>query len=217
MIERFHAKLASLAAVLIIALASTQGTSAQGAASLKPEEKATVAQVSAYLNGIRSFQARFIQVSQNGGIAEGRIYIQRPGRMRIEYKPPVPLLIVSTGKILILYDRKLDQVTHLPLSASPASFLLADKIRFSGRIRVIGVKRLNGRIYISVAEKGRPDKGSLHLMFVTKPLKLREWIVIDAQRRRTKVVLIDIREGVKLDPKLFLFERTGKGSGGDYR
>ncbi len=209
---RIYAKLASLAAVIIIASAP-----AQSAAALSQDDEATVARVSAYLNGVRSFEARFIQVSQNGNIAEGRIYIQRPGRMRIEYKPPVPLLIVSTGKILILYDRQLDQVTHLPLSASPASFLLADKIRFSGRIRVIGVKRLNGRIYVSLTERGRPDKGSLHLVFVTKPLKLREWIVIDAQLRRSKVVLIDIREGVKLDPKLFLFERTGKGSDGNYR
>jgi len=212
MIVRICAKLAGLAAVIIIASAP-----AQGAAALSREDKAAVARVSAYLDKVRSFEARFIQVSQNGGIAEGRIYIQRPGRMRIEYKPPVPLLIVSTGKILILYDRQLDQVTHLPLSASPASFLLADKIRFSGRIRVIGVKRLNGRITVSIAERGRPDKGSLHLMFSTKPLKLREWIVIDAQRQRTKVVLIDFRTGVKLDPKLFLFERTGKGGDKNYR
>ena len=204
--------LAGLAAVLLIAAGA-----AQGAAALSQADKATVARVSAYLNKVRTFQARFIQVSQNGGIAEGRLYIQRPGRMRIEYKPPVPLLIVSTGKVLILYDRTLDQVTHLPLSASPASFLLADKIRFSGRIRVIAVKRLPGRIYVSVSEKGRPDKGSLHLMFVTRPFRLREWIVIDAQRRRTKVVLINFRSGVKLDPKLFLFERTGKGGGSNYR
>ena len=217
MIERIRALLTGLVGILLVASAS-----AQGAAALSKGEKAAVAQVSAYLNKIRSFQARFIQVSQNGGIAEGKLYIQRPGRMRIEYNPPVPLLVVSTGKILILYDRSLDQVTHLPLSASPASFLLEETIRFSGRIRVIGVKRLNGRIYVSVREKGRPDKGSLHLMFIAKPLKLREWIVIDAQRRRTKVVLIDIREGVKLNPNLFLFERTGKGVGqgpgeGNYR
>ncbi len=214
---RFHAKWAGLAAILAIALASAQGAAAKGNAALSQADKATVARVSAYLNKIRSFEARFVQVSQNGGIAEGKLYIQRPGRMRIEYKPPVPLLIVSTGKLLILYDRKLDQVTHLPLSASPASFLLADKIRFSGRVRVFGVKRLNGRIYISVAEKGRPDKGSLNLMFNARPLKLREWIVVDAQRRRTKVVLIDMRAGIKLDPRLFLFERTGKGSDSNYR
>jgi outer membrane lipoprotein-sorting protein len=217
MIEQIRAKLIGVTAILVLALSSTHGASAQGKAALGKADKATVARVSAYLNKIRSFEARFVQVSQNGGIAEGRIFIQRPGRMRIEYKPPVPLLIVSTGKLLILYDRKLDQVTHLPLSASPASFLLADKISFSGRIRVIGVKRLNGRVYVSVAEKGRPDKGSLHLMFDARPLKLREWIVVDAQRRRTKVVLINIRAGVKLDPRLFLFERTGKGNDSNYR
>jgi outer membrane lipoprotein-sorting protein len=185
------------------------------AAELSATGKATLKRVEAYLEGVRTFQARFIQVSDNGGIAEGRIYMQRPGKMRIEYKPPVPLILVATGKLIIMYDRKLDQTTHLPLAASPAAWLLGDRLSVRDKIDVTEVRKAGGRIYVSLVEKGKAAKGSLHLVFLDKPLRLREWIVVDAQRRRTKVVLVDAQEGMKLDPRLFLFERPAKSGGDD--
>ena len=169
----------ALAALAALAVVWSAGPAA---AALSAVERAMLQRVEAYLNGITTFQARFIQVSENGGIAEGRIYIQRPGKMRIEYKPPVPLILVSTGKLLIMYDRQLDQTTHLPLSTSPAAFLLREKIDLGARLQVTRVRAQEQRIYVSLVERGRADKGSLHLMFVDRPLKLREWIVVDAEK-----------------------------------
>ena len=183
---------------------------APASAELSAAGKATLKRVEEYLEGVRTFKARFIQVSDNGGIAEGRIYMQRPGKMRIEYKPPVPLILVATGKLIIMYDRKLDQTTHLPLAASPAAWLLGDRLSVRDKINVTEVREAGGRIYVSLVEKGKAAKGSLHLVFKDSPLRLREWIVVDAQRRRTKVVLVDAQEGMKLDPRLFLFERPAK-------
>jgi len=196
--------------VLLVALAT-----GPAAAELSAVGQATLKRVETYLNGVRTFQARFIQVSDNGGIAEGRIYMQRPGKMRIEYKPPVPLILVATGKLIIMYDRKLDQTTHLPLAASPAAWLLSDQLSIRDKVEVTKVRQAGGRIYVSLAEKGKTTKGSLHLVFVDAPLRLREWIVVDAQRRRTKVVLVDAQEGMKLDPRLFLFERPARRGGDD--
>jgi len=184
------------------------------AAELSASAQATLSRVEKYLNGIRTFEARFIQVSDNGGLAEGRIYMQRPGKMRIEYKPPVPLILVATGKLIILYDRKLDQTTHLPLAASPASWLLAERLAIREKINVTEVRQAGGRVYLSMVQKGKEAKGTLHLVFLDAPLRLREWIVVDAQRRRTKIVLVDAREGGKLDPRLFIFERPAR-KGGD--
>jgi outer membrane lipoprotein-sorting protein len=181
------------------------------AAELSTAAKATLNRVETYLESVRTFQSRFIQVSDNGGIAEGRIYMQRPGKMRIEYKPPVPLILVATGKILIMYDRQLDQTTHLPLSASPASWLLGERLSIRDKVEITNVRTAGGRIYISLNEKGKAAKGSLSLVFLDDPLRLREWIVVDAQRRRTKIVLVDAQEGMKLDPRLFLFERPARG------
>lgn len=207
---RLPMPLPSALIVLLVALAT-----GPAAAELSAVGQATLKRVETYLNGVRTFQARFIQVSDNGGIAEGRIYMQRPGKMRIEYKPPVPLILVATGKLIIMYDRKLDQTTHLPLAASPAAWLLSERLSIRDKVEVTKVRQAGGRIHVSLVEKGKATKGSLHLVFVDAPLRLREWIVIDAQRRRTKVVLVDAQEGMKLDPRLFLFERPARRGGDD--
>ncbi|HUT50783.1 MAG TPA: outer membrane lipoprotein carrier protein LolA [Alphaproteobacteria bacterium] len=203
-------RLPSALIVLLIALVA-----GPAAAELSAAGQATLKRVETYLNGVRTFQARFIQVSDNGGIAEGRIYMQRPGKMRIEYKPPVPLILVATGKLIIMYDSKLDQTTHLPLAASPAAWLLGDRLGIHDKIEVTKVSETGGRVYVSLVEKGKATKGTLHLVFLDAPLRLREWIVVDAQRRRTKIVLVDAKEGMKLDPRLFLFERPARPGGDD--
>lgn len=203
-------RLPSTLTILLITFAA-----GPAAAELSAVGQATLKRVETYLNGVRTFQARFIQVSDNGGIAEGRIYMQRPGKMRIEYKPPVPLILVATGKLIIMYDRKLDQTTHLPLAASPAAWLLSERLSIRDKVEVTKVSTTGGRVYVSLVEKGKATKGSLHLVFVDGPLRLREWIVIDAQRRRTKVVLVDAQEGMKLDARLFLFERPARRGGDD--
>jgi outer membrane lipoprotein-sorting protein len=185
------------------------------AAEISAAGKATLKRVEDYLENVRTFKARFIQVSDNGGIAEGRIYMQRPGKMRIEYKPPVPLILVATGKLIIMYDRKLDQTTHLPLAASPAAWLLSERLSIRDKVEITDVHTSGKRIYVGLNEKGKADKGSLHLVFLDNPLRLREWIVVDAQRRRTKIVLVDAQENIKLDPRLFLFERPSKAGGDD--
>ena len=209
-----HRTVRFLRVLAIAALAALAQSPANAASTLSAQDRADVQKIERYLNGIRTFKARFIQVSQNGGVAEGRLYIQRPGKMRIEYKPPVPILIVSTGRFLIFYDAELDETTHLPFSSSPAAFLLRERIDIQKRVRVTGIRRKAGRIYLSVVDRKSPDRGALELMFLTKPFRLREWIVTNARRRKTKVVLIDAREGVKLKPTLFLFEKPAKrGSG----
>ena len=199
-----------MAAAVLLATATLFAAQTHAEAVLSAADRADVQKIEKYLNDIRTFRSRFIQVSQNGGVAEGRIYIQRPGKMRIEYKPPVPILIVSTGKLLIFYDSELDETTHLPFSASPAAFLLRKRIDIKERVRVTGLRRKAGRLYLSVVDRKSPDRGALELMFLTNPLRLREWIVTDARRRQTKVVLIDPKEGIDLKPTLFLFEKPAK-------
>ena len=65
---------------------------------------------------------------------------------------------------------------------------------------------------------GSPQDGSLTLLFTENPLALRQWTVLDAQRRETRVTLYNVQQGVNLDPKLFEFvdprNFQNSGSGG---
>ena len=62
--------------------------------SLKSKDE--VNDVLKYLSQFHSLQTDFIQINNNGSISSGKIFLKRPGKIRIEYKDQ-PLLIISDG------------------------------------------------------------------------------------------------------------------------
>ena len=179
------------------------------AAELSAEDRATIAAAEAALNEIRSLKSRFLQTSSNGGTTEGTLYLKRPGRMRIEYEPAVPVLLIANSGWLIEIDTKLATSTYIPLSRTPANVLVADTIRLSGDIVVTSVARERGVVRIGMVRKGGEDEGRLVLVFQGSPLELRQWVVTDAQGIETRVALLDPEKGVNLDEKLFEYNESG--------
>ena len=51
-------------------------------------DDALLRRVEAYLNGITTLAANFLQVNHDGSISEGETVISRPGRMPLPYAPP---------------------------------------------------------------------------------------------------------------------------------
>lgn len=201
----------ALAVVIAAALAVPIGglvaaPAVPGAPALANDELADVTRIEQYFNGVRTLSARFLQVSSSGQTAEGAVALKRPGRMRIEYDPPVPILIVADGTFLIYYDSKLGQVSYLPLGSTPAGILVEDRIRLNGGdLTITGFEREAGVIRVTVVRMASPADGSLTLVFSDKPLQLRQWRVVDAQGIATTVSLSDVRTGVSLDSELFDF------------
>ena len=89
----------------------------QGTAAIR----ADIARAEGWLNNLRNLKARFLQIAQGGAAAEGTAWISRPGRMRFEYDPPEPLLLVAAHGQFFYYDKAMKQATTLPLSATPPS------------------------------------------------------------------------------------------------
>ena len=203
-------RLAGAALATLLALAPAAASHAETGAVLSAADKADVARVEAYLNSIHTMKAHFAQVAQNGGVAEGTIYLQRPGKMRVEYDPPVPDIIVATGKVLIHYDGELDQPSYLPQTSSPAAFLLRDQIKLSGDVSVTKVAHNGNQLLVDVIQTSDAEKGALHLVFTDNPLQLRQWTVIDAAGKATQVTLVNPQINIAIDPVKFLFETPSK-------
>jgi outer membrane lipoprotein-sorting protein len=176
------------------------------AAALTAADKADLARIEAYLNDITTVRARFLQASSNGGYAEGKVYVSRPGRLRFEYDPPVPVLIVADGSWLIYQDKELDQVSHLPLDSTPAGILVRPNVSFAGELVVTSFQRQAGTLTVTVTETKNPEMGTLALVFEERPLSLKKWIVTDSQGVTTTVALQDVRFGMPLESDLFKFE-----------
>ena len=203
-------RLAGAALAALLALAPAAASHAETGGALNAADKADVARVEAYLNSIHTMKSHFAQVAQNGGVAEGTIYLQRPGKMRVEYDPPVPDILVATGKVLIHYDGELNQPSYLPQTSSPAAFLLRDQIKLAGDVSVTKVAHNGNQLLVDVIQTGDAEKGALHLVFTDNPLQLRQWTVIDAAGKATQVTLVDPQFNIAIDPVKFLFETPSK-------
>jgi outer membrane lipoprotein-sorting protein len=198
------------ARAFIVALLLAAGTASLAAAApLKPaqlseQDRADVQRVQQYLNGIKTMSARFTQYS-DGGTADGVFYVQRPGNMRFEYDAPTPYMLLANGTWVIYYDKSLEQVTYLPISSTPAWFLLRDDISLGGDVTITGFERGPGVLRVTLVQTKEPDSGRVALTFSDKPLQLRQWTLTDPQGKKTTVTLNDPKVGEPVDPKLFVF------------
>lgn len=176
-----------------------------GAEVAEPERAQILARVEAYLNGLRTLKARFLQTAQNGQTALGTAWIARPGRMRFDYDPPVPLLLVASYGQFILYDRELRSPSTVPTSATPLGVLLQENFRFANAITVTSVIRDGGFLRVTLFRNSEPGEGRLTLVLQENPMELRQWVVLDAQGRQTRVTLSAIEVGGRFDDRIFAF------------
>lgn len=174
-------------------------------AALTEQDRADIARVEAYLNGLTTIRARFVQTAHNGAVAEGTAWIWRPGRMRFEYEPPEPLLLVADAGQFMMYDREMRQPTTVPVGTTPLGVLLRPTIRLSGDVTVTRVERERGLLGVSLYRTGEPSEGQITLIFNADPMQLRQWVVVDAQGRATRVVLSRIETGLRFEARLFQF------------
>lgn len=180
-------------------------------ASLTERDRADLARIEAYLNGLHTLKAHFLQVSPDGTTTEGTAWMDRPGKMRFEYAPPSPLLLVAGHGLFFFHDSQLNQTTNLPLSSTPLGLLLTENLRLAGDVTVTEVSRVPGQLMVSMVRTASPEDGSLVLVLSDNPLALRQWSVIDAQGQETRVTLFDIQLGGQFDPRLFNFTPETQG------
>jgi outer membrane lipoprotein-sorting protein len=190
--------------------AMTRGAAAQTTA----QDAADLARIEAYLNGIRSLKARFIQSAPNGGISQGVALLQRPGRMRFQYDPPTPYLLVANHGVLVFRDSQLNQTSNIPLSRTPLGILLGDRVALSGEVTVTKLVRLPGQLQVSLVRTASPGEGTLTLIFADNPLSLRQWVVLDQQGKQTRVAFTNMEVGANLDANQFEFHDPGQYGGG---
>jgi len=174
-------------------------------AALTAQDRTDVARVETYLTSLKALSAKFLQVSSDGGIARGQFYLSRPGKMRFEYAPPTPILMIADGTLLVYHNRELVETTNLPLNSTPIGILVRERVKLDGDVTITRMERGANLLRVSLRKTTDPDQGELTLIFSDNPFKLEQWEVFDSQRKTTKVTLIDMRIEDKLDPQMFVF------------
>jgi outer membrane lipoprotein-sorting protein len=174
------------------------------AVAMTPQDAADLRRISAYLNGIQTMTARFRQHSSGGGAASGSLWLARPGRMRFEYDPPSPILLIADRFYVYYVDKQLAEMSKVGLKSTPAWFLLREPITFDDLV-VTRLERGENGLGVTVVDPAEPDNGSLTMLFTSQPPALRQWTIVDQQRKTTTVSISGVQFGVALDPELFVY------------
>lgn len=195
----------AVAGALVLQTVSAAEAATPQPVALTTEQKALVSRIETFVNEITTVEADFVQMSGSGGFARGTLYLQRPGRMRFEYAPPAPYLLVSNGTFFIYVDKELEQVTYLPLSQTPAHLLLRQNFSLSEGLILTGLVEEGAVVKLEVTDADEPDLGRVILNFNREPLALKGWTVLDPQAQRIQVTLVDPLYGKELDKSLFVY------------
>jgi len=172
-------------------------------ATLPSEAQTGVPEIERYLNSIRSMKARFVQTNPNGSIAQGTLYMRRPGRMRFEYDPPSQLKIVADGFQVTMWDPATKDFGQWPIGWTAASFLAKDPLTLSGDLRVEKLDRVNGLLEMTLSQAKKPQDGKIIARFSENPMALRGWTIIDNRGGRVSIALTDTQTGLQLADSLF--------------
>jgi outer membrane lipoprotein-sorting protein len=200
----------SVAALLV---AAAIGLSAAGQLApmrqyeLSDQQKADLDRVSAYLNSMHSLEGDFIQFDPNGQIDQGEFFIDKPGRMRFEYEPPAPILIVSDGSTVAVQNKRLNTLDRYPLWTTPLKLLLSDDVNLSHNSLITDVVEQTGMLVVQARSERTRSRADITLTFTWPELELRQWTVIDDQGLSTTITLRDVKQNVKLSPSLFVLPK----------
>lgn len=191
-----------------VPVAAQKAPQAMPALSNNPAADAPeVKKIEAYLNGLRTLKARFVQTDNSGRRMTGDFLLKRPGRMRFQYDPPATDFIVADGIFVHYYDGQMKQQSSAPIGQSLANFFLRAEIAFTKDLKIETIGHdAAGRTTLTLSHAKDPLAGSITLIFNESDsgsLSLAGWRVLDPQGLTTDIALEKVQEGIKLDNSQF--------------
>ncbi len=81
----------------------------------------------------------------------GKIYIKKPGMMKIDYYSPERVSIISKAGVVIYYDHQLDEMTKIKQDPNFLTFLSKDKIDFRKDFKNFNCEEKDDIINIKIA------------------------------------------------------------------
>jgi outer membrane lipoprotein-sorting protein len=173
---------------------------------LSEAQLAVVKKLGDYFNSLTTMKGEFTQVSPKGNVSAGIFYISKPGKMRFEYAPPNPFIIVSDGRWVTVKNNAKNKADQYPLSATPLNLMLAKDVDLLKEAKILGVEEKSGVFWVTLESRDSLVPGQLVLVYDPDSSALQQWIVVDGQGRKTTVNIAKLEPGVQPDPKLFEIE-----------
>ena len=187
--------------------AATAAPAAKPAGPAGIDRSAAIAKANDWLNSAALMTADFVQIGGDGSRTEGKLHVQKPGRMHFEYAAPAPLEIRADGTSVAVIDRKLKTQDLSFIGQTPLKFLLKDHIDLARDTKVLDVTSEGKSTSVLVEDKATFGGTSrIKLTFDSTTFALKQWKVVDPQGYETLVSLFNVDTTSIPDPALFKIE-----------
>jgi len=188
-----------------VATAATPAAAPAPAAPLG--EKQIVERANAYFNAITSLVGDFVQVGGDGRKLSGKIYLQRPGKIRFEYDAPATLEVIADSSSVAVRDRKLATQDLYSIGQTPLKFLLRERIELGRDLKITEVAPENDAVRIALEDKSTLGGTSKITLYFDKDVNdLTRWRILDPQGFQTMVSLANLERNARVDQKLFTID-----------
>ena len=156
-----------------------------------------------FFKNLQTLEANFIQVSPSGDVSNGKIYLDLPGKMRIDYENPNNLLITCQGFWIVIQDRDSKTTNNVPLKSSPFSIFLQDKSILNNENFKTKYGVTSGVISLEIKSQEKDKREGIVLEFSETPFNLKKWIILDTFGESTTVLIQDAKYNNELSHLLF--------------
>ena len=156
-----------------------------------------------FFKNLQTLEANFIQVSPSGDVSNGKIYLDYPGKMRIDYENPNNLLITCQGFWIVIQDRDSKTTNNVPLKSSPFSIFLQDKSILNNENFKTKYGVTSGVISLEIKSQEKDKLEGIVLEFSENPFNLKKWIILDTFGESTTVLIQDAKYNNELSHLLF--------------
>jgi len=174
-------------------------------------EKISLDNISDYINGLKMIEADFEQVNSDGSIDTGKLYIRRPGKMRLEYEAPNnALVIVGAGNVAIFDDKTKNGSTIFPLKKTPLRLLLKKDVNLIENKMISEHTEKNNNTFIVVQDPKKLSQGKIEMVFSNQPILLESWTITNQSNQKTKIMLNNLHEVAKIPLHLFNITAASK-------
>lgn len=157
--------------------------------------------VEEYFKNIKTLKSDFIQISRDGAISYGKIFVKRPNKFRITFNPPQNEFIISDGRKIALINKKIKTISLYSMDQIPFRFLLSETSNFDN-FKISKIMGRNNILSFKISEQD--SKKQIKLIFENRPFSLKKWEVIDEQGNLTQVSLSNLSININIEKNIFV-------------
>lgn len=175
------------------------------------QQPLALSEISDYLNDLTTAKGSFTQINDDGSQTSGTLYLKRPGRMRLEYDPPVEAVVVAGGGAVVIFDPKSNQPAETyPLKRTPLSIILKKNVDLDEANMVVGHAFDGIATVVTAQDPKNPEYGQIDLIFDHDPVRLNRWVIHDGTGAQITLVLGELETGIRLKAELFSTQIVGE-------